>query len=153
MGGVINYFTKSGSNAFHGTALEYFTGNFTDSLENEEKSPFLGFCKPGVGTAGPDGIVGTADDCNRVKLPRYVDNQFGGTLGGPIYRNKIWFFGSGYFQRTRTGSSPSTLTTLTPTPNGIASLKAAYPGNPAVAMLSAAGPTAIKAGNATLGGR
>lgn len=152
MGGVVNYITKSGSNAFHGSAFEYYTGNFTDSLQNEEKSPFLGFCKPGVGTSGPDGIVGTSDDCNRVKLPRYVDNQFGGTLGGPVYRNKIWFFGSGYFQRTRTGASPSTSTSLTPTPNGLAQLKANFPGNNSVNLLSAVGPLSIAAGNPTFTG-
>ncbi len=144
MGGVVNYVTKSGSNAFHGTAFEYFTGNFTDSLANEEKSPFLGFCTSGQTPA--------ANGCNAVKLPRYVDNQFGGTLGGPIKRDKIWFFGSGYFQRTRTGSSPSTSTLLTPTPNGLAQLKAAFPGNNSVNLLSAVGPLAIKAGNPTFTG-
>src|SRR6266849_5869393 len=88
MGGVVNYVTKSGSNAFHGTALEYFTGNFTDSLANEEKSPRLGFCAAGQTPA--------ANGCTAVKRIRYVDNQFGGTLGGPIKRDKLWFFGSGY---------------------------------------------------------
>ncbi|HTD25100.1 MAG TPA: TonB-dependent receptor [Terriglobales bacterium] len=144
MGGVVNYVTKSGSNAFHGTALEYFTGNFTDSLANEEKSPFLGFCTSGQTPA--------ANGCNAVKLPRYVDNQFGGTLGGPIKRDKLWFFGSGYFQRTRTGSSPSTSTLLTPTPNGLAQLKTAFPGNNSVNLLSAVGPLAVPVGSPTFTG-
>ncbi|HZR29909.1 MAG TPA: TonB-dependent receptor [Terriglobales bacterium] len=152
MGGVVNYITKAGSNAFHGTGFEYYAGNFTDSLANEEKSPRLGFCPHGIGTAGPDGIVGTADDCTAVKVPRFVENQFGGTLGGPIVKNKIWFFGSGYWDRVRTGGSPNTSTTLTPTPNGIAQLKAAFPGNAAVNLLAAVGPTAIKSGNPTFGG-
>src|SRR5713101_2079731 len=141
MGGVVNYVTKSGSNAFHGTALEYFTGNFTDSLANEEKSPRFGFCAAGQTPA--------ANGCTAVKRIRYVDNQFGGTLGGPIKRDKIWFFGSGYFQRTRTGGSPSTSTTFTPTPAGVATLKALYPTNPAVNLLAGVGPTAVKAGNPT----
>lgn len=147
MGGVVNYVTKSGANAFHGTAFEKFTGNFTDSLANEEKSPrLLTLCTPAQ-RSNPK-----ANNCTVPVVPRFVDNQFGGTLGGPVVRNKIWFFGSGYFERTRQGGSPSTSTTLTPTPNGINQLKAAFPGNRAVNILSAIGPTAVKAGNPTFGG-
>lgn len=141
MGGVVNYITKSGSNAFHGTAFEYFTGDFTDSLANEEKSPRLGFCTSGQTPA--------ANGCTAVKVPRYVDNQFGGTLGGPIKRNKIWFFGSGYFERTRQGGAPNTSTTLTPTPAGLATLQSLYPNSSGVKLLAAVGPNAIKAGNPT----
>jgi outer membrane receptor protein involved in Fe transport len=146
MGGVVNYITKSGSNAFHGTGFEYYDGNFTDSLANEEKSPRLGFCTPSqVPNAKTLG-------CTVPKVSRFVENQFGGTMGGPIVKDKIWFFGSGFWDRVRTGGTPNTSTTLTPTPNGIAQLKAAYPGNAAVNLLAAVGPTAIKAGNPTFGG-
>ena len=46
-GSVVNYVTKSGSNNFHGSGFEYFTGNWADSLTQNEKSPLFGFCLPG----------------------------------------------------------------------------------------------------------
>jgi len=143
MGGVVNYITKAGTNAYHGTAYEYYRGNFTDSLGNEEKSPRLGFCTP---SQIPNA---TALGCTIPKLAHYVDNQFGGTFGGPILHDKLWYFGSGYFDLTRTGGTPNTSTTLTPTPAGVAALQSTYPNNPAVKLLAAVGPTAIKAGNPT----
>ncbi len=66
-GGVINLTTKSGTNAFHGTAYEYLRNkvlNANDYFSNK---------------------AGLA----RVPL---IQNQFGGTLGGPIVKDKTFFF-------------------------------------------------------------
>jgi hypothetical protein len=121
-GSVVNYVTKSGTNEFHGSGFEYFTGSHWDSHDNLE----------------------TASD----PLPRFVENRFGGTLGGPIKRNKAWFFFSPYFDRVRSAGSPSSSgTALTPTPDGLTELASAFPGNPAVAALQAIGPYAVAAGN------
>jgi hypothetical protein len=121
-GSVVNYVTKSGTNDFHGSAFEYFTGSHWDSHDNLE----------------------TASDT----IPRYVENRFGGSFGGPIKRNKAWFFFTPYFDRVRTAGSPSTSgSTITPTPAGLTELAAAFPGNPAVAALQAIGPYAVTAGN------
>ena len=66
-GGVVNVTTRSGTNSYHGTAYDY--------LRN---------------------TVLNANDffANRAGLPRapLVQNQFGGTVGGPIRRNKAFFF-------------------------------------------------------------
>ncbi|MGA8767663.1 MAG: TonB-dependent receptor [Candidatus Acidiferrales bacterium] len=66
-GGVVNITTKSGSNAFHGSAYEY--------LRNK---------------------VLNANDyfSNLNELPRapLIQNQFGGTIGGPIKKDKTFFF-------------------------------------------------------------
>jgi hypothetical protein len=151
-GGVVNYITKSGNNAFHGTGFEYYIPSLFDSLGNTGKSPLFGFCTPGqaAGTAtifapkNPDGTGG----CTKPKVSRLVDNQFGGTIGGPVLKDKMWFFGSYYGERLRTSGSPSQSgTNVTPTPNGINQLKALFPNNPAVAALATIGPTAVKAGN------
>jgi outer membrane receptor protein involved in Fe transport len=146
MGAVVNYITKSGTNNFHGSAYEFWAGNSFASLDNEEKSPLfsgphgLPFCAPGQ---NPEG--GT---CERPVIPRYVDNRFGGTIGGPIKKDKVWFFGSANFERQRTGGEPnSSAPGVLPTPTGIAQLQTAFPGSPAAALLKEIGPSAVNGGN------
>jgi outer membrane receptor protein involved in Fe transport len=142
-GSVVNYVTKSGSNEFHGSGFEYFLGSFADSHDNGEINPVLGFCSPVNPKAG----------CTPVgPVPRYVENKFGGSIGGPIKRNKAWFFFTPYFDRLRTSGAPTPSSTFTPTPNGLTQLAAAFPGNPAVAALNAIGPYAVKAGNPSISG-
>jgi hypothetical protein len=63
-GAVINVVTKSGSNHAHGTAFYYFRDSSFGA-----SNPFLAF------------------------KPHNRQQQFGGTIGGPIKRNKIFFFG------------------------------------------------------------
>ena len=140
-GAVINYVTKSGTNQFHGTAYEFWQGSTFDSLENNEKNPLLGFCLPDQ-TA--------ADGCIVPKVPGFVDNRFGGTVGGPIKKDRVWFFGSGNFERQRFEGSPaSTAGGLVPTPNGDAQLAAAFPSSPIGLIESTIGPNAVKSGNPT----
>jgi hypothetical protein len=140
MGSVVNYITKSGTNIFHGTAFEFYTGSWLSSLENQQKSPLFGFCLPGQDPATTGCIVPTR--------PRLVDNRFGGTFGGPLLQNKLWFFGSAYWERAFTGTQPSgSLGAVTPTPTGLQQLAAAFPGNPAVSILKTAGPFGISVGN------
>ena len=69
-GGQINVVTKSGTNAFHGDGFEFLRN--TDLDARNYFSPTRGAFK---------------------------QNQFGGTFGGPIRRNKIFFFGD--YQGTR----------------------------------------------------
>lgn len=142
LGAVVNYVTKAGTNQYHGTAYEFWTGNTFSSLENEEKSPVFGFCTP-----GQDPV---ATGCTKPVLPKLVDNRFGGTLGGPIVKDRVWFFGSGNFERQRFGGSPSSSAPgIVPTDNGIQQLAAAFPNSPASALLSEIGPTAVTTGNPT----
>src|SRR5215211_41857 len=79
-GGNVEAITKSGENAFHGNAY-YFLRN--DALNANDY--FL----------------------NAAGRPRPVlkRNQFGGTLGGPILRDRLFFFGSYQGTRERNGAS------------------------------------------------
>ncbi len=121
-GAVINYVTKSGTNQFHGTAYEFWQGSTFDSLENNEKNPLLGFCVPGQDPSS---------GCIKPEVPGFVDNRFGGSLGGPVKKDRIWFFGSANLERQRFAGSPaSTAGGLVPTPNGDAQLAAAFPNSP-----------------------
>ncbi len=69
----INYFTKSGTNAFHGDAYEVWNGS---SLNAED------YFLHANDTAG-----------NIAKKPRSTVNEFGVSVGGPIRRDKLFFFG------------------------------------------------------------
>jgi outer membrane receptor protein involved in Fe transport len=134
MGSQVNYITKQGTNTFHGTGYEFWAGNTFSSLDNEEKSSVFGFCAPGQSTS---------TGCTKPVIPQYVDNRFGGTLGGPIWKDRIWFFGSTNMERTRTGGSPSTSTGVVPTPNGIQQLLTAFPNSPVGPLEQAIGPATI----------
>ena len=76
-GAVVNMASRSGTNTFHGSAYEFFRNNDLDSR--------------GFFDVGPNGEPTSA--------PPYRRNQFGGSLGGPIRKNKLFFFGN--YERLR----------------------------------------------------
>ncbi|HZU08273.1 MAG TPA: TonB-dependent receptor, partial [Pseudacidobacterium sp.] len=77
--------TKSGSNNFHGTAYDY-----RESNANLARDPYTQF--------QPDPVTGHF-------LPPGLKNQFGGTLGGPIIKDKLFFFGDYEGIRQKVGIS------------------------------------------------
>jgi hypothetical protein len=83
-GAVVNASIKSGTNALHGSLWEYFRN---DALNTHEY-----FDTPGQ------------------KLPEYRQNLFGGTLGGPIWKNRLFFFGD--VQGNRIVNGRNTITTV-----------------------------------------
>ena len=91
-GASVNAVTRSGTNAFHGNAFEFLRDRRFNA-----KSPFA--------AVGADGT--RKDDGLR-------RNQFGGTLGGPVLRDKLFFFGG--YQGTATRVSPSDNIGYVPTP-------------------------------------
>jgi outer membrane receptor protein involved in Fe transport len=140
-GSVVNYITKSGTNTLHGSAIYKYSGDFTSSLaQGVSKGEQFGFCGPGQ--------TPTANDCATAVVPRYVDNFYGGTLGGPILRNKLFFFGSTYWDReTEFGALVTSNGQLFPTTAGLTQLVSAYPNNASVAILQQLNPYAIAVGN------
>ena len=141
MGSVVNYITKSGTNAFHGSGFEMYTGSFLSSLMQYQKDPQFGFCPPGVSPS---------TGCTAVFTPRFDQNNWGGTLGGPILKDKLFFFGGTYWtHQYQSGTVDTSGGALFPDPNGLSELQADFPGNPGVAALVSQGPYAIKTGNPT----
>jgi hypothetical protein len=82
--GTVSAVVKSGTNAFHGDAFEFFRNGKMN-----------------------------ARNANAARRDTLKRNQFGGTLGGPIIQNKLFFF-AGY-QGTRTRSDPADMTSFVPT--------------------------------------
>jgi hypothetical protein len=76
-GSVVNIVTKSGTNDFHGSVFEFFRNNALDARNFFNP-------KPDPQTA-------------------FRNNQFGGSLGGPIRKNKTFFFASYEGQRESVG--------------------------------------------------
>lgn len=76
-GGVVNAITKSGTNRLHGSAYDFFRNDRLD-----------------------------AQNYFASTRPLLVRNQYGGSLGGPIKRDKAWFFAAyeGVHQRDETPS-------------------------------------------------
>jgi hypothetical protein len=66
-GAVVNVITKAGSNSFHGSVFEFFRNDIFDTRDY--------FARTG-------------------NKPELRLNQFGGSLGGPILKNKLFFFGA-----------------------------------------------------------
>ena len=89
----VNYITKSGTNAFHGDLYEIWNG----SLFNAEDFFLHANDTPG----------------NIVQKPRSVVNEFGVSVGGPIRKNKLFFFA--HYEGVRIALPIVTPTTL-PTP-------------------------------------
>ena len=77
-GGVITAVTRSGTNSFHGTAFEFHRNDDLDARNFYDR-----------------------------ELPPFVRNQFGFTLGGPIKKNRTFFFGSYEGLRDRLGQTRS----------------------------------------------
>jgi Carboxypeptidase regulatory-like domain/TonB-dependent Receptor Plug Domain len=89
-GGTVNIVTKSGTNKFHGSAFEFFRNTALDAN---------GYFQNATGSA----------------KPVFRQNQYGGTLGGPIIKDRVFFFGS--YQGTNQAnavSSSSNITTFLP---------------------------------------
>lgn len=100
-GSVTNVITKGGTNEWHGSAFLWNRNSYLAAIPKEDK------------------LVGVT------RNPVDNENIFGFTVGGPIIRNKLFFFASPQWDRERQTENGSTLTL--PTANGIATLKAVQP--------------------------
>ncbi len=138
-GAVVNYITKSGTNSFHGSGFDFYQSEFLSSMTNSDKNPLFGYCPPGVSAS---------TGCAAPVLPRYVENRFGATVGGPLLRDKLFFFFSTYWDRVRQGASPSqSFPDLTPDSNGLATIASNFAGDPGAATIADFGPYALTAGS------
>jgi hypothetical protein len=128
-GANVNVLTKSGSNQFHGDAFEFFRNADLDAND----------------------FFYNRDTCSTTyagqNCPHQVlnMNQFGGTIGGPIKKDKIFFFGSYEGTREKNGVASQGFTDaiLAPVPSGPRSTS---PTSPWALQLAA-----LNCGNASFG--
>ena len=99
MGGVISVITKSGTNSYHGDAFEFFRN---DALNANEWSRNFSL-DPAV-SGSPQKL-------------RW--NDFGGTLGGPIKKNKLFFFADYQGSRFDHPTTVGTISTFTSAENSL----------------------------------
>jgi Carboxypeptidase regulatory-like domain len=90
-GGIVSATIKEGTNKFHGDGFEFYRDTFLNTLSYFEKGldPTTGQY---TGTVSP-----------------FHQNIFGGTVGGPIFKNKLFFFGAFQGTKERTPSTASNI--------------------------------------------
>jgi outer membrane receptor protein involved in Fe transport len=88
-GAQINVVTKSGTNQFHGTGYEFFRNRNLDAKNFFDQPDCTATSAPGT--------------C--ASIPGLDLNQYGGTMGGPIKKDKTFFFGAYEGERLRQAST------------------------------------------------
>jgi hypothetical protein len=101
-GGQFNTVVQSGTNSLHGRAYEYFQNRNLNAIDEQ--------------LAITQGLT---------KNPRYDNNRYGGQVGGPVIKNKLFFFTNYEYNTIGQASTGGAL--IAPTPAGYATL-AATPG-------------------------
>ena len=97
-GGQFNTVVKSGTNEIHGSLYEYFSNRHLNAIDESNK-------RRGI-----------------LENPRLDDNRFGGTVGGPVIRNRLFYFGTFQLNLVGLASAPGRPFS-SPTAEGFAALE------------------------------
>ncbi|MDP9054722.1 MAG: carboxypeptidase regulatory-like domain-containing protein [Acidobacteriota bacterium] len=100
-GGQFNTILRSGGNSFHGSVYEYFQNRNLNAIDQQVADQAIANHKK------PTNL-------------RMDDNRFGGTIGGPAIRNKLFFFGD--YEYNPVGQSTTRASVNAPTADGYAAL-------------------------------
>jgi hypothetical protein len=104
-GGQFITVTKSGTNSFHGSVFGFFQNRHLNALDTLQKA---------------QGITRDTAITDPFANPRFDFGRFGGDIGGPIIRDKLFFFG--LFERYQEGVAAGAGAVTTPTSAGFATL-------------------------------
>jgi hypothetical protein len=152
-GSVVNIITRSGTNAWHGSVYGTENSNFLNALSNtgrHSNKPGTNSSLPGTATCPLTNV-----QCAPLSGPLRSNDEFtGGTIGGPILKNK-WFLFGGFDNDLFSGTSFFSSANLTPTPAGLATLAGCFPSGvqaAQIALMAKYGPYSINAGNPGVNG-
>jgi hypothetical protein len=95
-GAQVSLVTKSGTNSFHGSAYEYLRNTYTSANDYFVKAAQIDNCLAS-GTPPND------SSCN--KAPKLIRNIFGGSVGGPIKKDRLFLFAN--YEGTRRAEATS----------------------------------------------
>jgi hypothetical protein len=130
-GSVVNIITKSGSNAWHGSVYEHENNTALNSMTSFQRR-----------------FDTDANGNPLTNIPR-ANDEFGGfTIGGPIVKNKAFFFG-GFDQELISQNTLYTSAGSVPTPAGLATLTACFPNSQSLAAIKTFGAYGVSAGSPT----
>jgi outer membrane receptor protein involved in Fe transport len=101
-GAVVNVVTRGGTNRFHGSVYDVIDSSALTSLSAGQKAN--------------EGLT---------SVPVYIQNSFGFSFGGPIKKDKLFFFGT--FQPTLTRIGASSASAVVPTQQGFDALRSLFP--------------------------
>ena len=101
-GAVVNVISRGGTNQFHGSFYDVIFTSALASLSSGQKAN--------------EGLT---------SVPVLTENQFGGSIGGRIIRDKLFFFAT--YQEDRTRAGGVTATGVVPTAAGFDQLRALFP--------------------------
>ena len=101
-GAVVNVITRSGSNEFHGSGYDIIQNSAFDALTPGQKA-----------------------QSELTKVPQATQNTFGFSFGGPVIKNKLFFFGTYQADLVRAGAV--TGRAVVPTEAGLSQLRALFP--------------------------
>ncbi len=124
-GSVVNLITKSGTNNVHGSVYGTESSSKLNALSNTDKA-FVGLTRPA----------------------RFNDEFTGGTVGGPLWKDHVFFFG-GFDNEIVSQKQVYSTGSATATPAGIATMVACYGNTPSLQALAAFGPYGVGGGNPT----
>jgi hypothetical protein len=102
-GGQFNIVVKSGTNSFHGAAYEYFQNRNLNAIDQS--------------------VANSTTPGDPIRNPRYDSNRYGGQVGGPIFKSKLFFFANYEYNEVGQASVPGA-PLLAPTSDGYAAMLA-----------------------------
>ncbi len=120
-GGQFNQTIKSGTNQFHGRLYEYFQNRNLNAIDSQT-------------------ALSEVSNGQTPFNPRYDNNRFGGQIGGPILKNKLFFFSD--WEYNPVGETGTASTGCAPTAAGYAELASLFPNSTNLSVLQKYVPAA-----------